>query len=358
MSRIIGLLGKSSAEHLTLAIATAHWFAQRQNRVLLLVHAAHPLSEDLIQSVRADTQTPFQIAQLQTTVLLDQVSDEIKQWGMSYLAGAMPVDIYPGELLVLPGFSHVLTFNALRQYYQSADYDVIVYAGQNNLETLRMLGIPTLLDWYFQRFHRLLNLSDLSKLAESLGGPLASALLTANVDQRKIQQTLDQVRSWIAEGITVTDQAVQTYLLATSDEWALAEARWLWGNAQQMHLKIHGLLVHPIQSAELLGRLEPFVPLAVHALPTLQNWNALLPSLPNFDQVPTVPQPVEIDVNHRQVRVFLPGFTKQQVKLTQFGKSLTVEAGDQRRNIFLPSELQDLTVSSGKFEDQYLIISF
>lgn len=356
MSRILGLLGNSDAEHLTLAVATAHWFAQRQKHVLLLLHAAHPLSEELIQSVQSAA--PFQVMQLQTTVLLDQISDDIKQWGMSYLSGAVPVDIYPGELLVLPGLSHGLTFNALRRYYHSGEYDVIVYAGQRNLETLRMLGIPTLLDWYFQRFHRMFNLSDLSKIAESMGGPLASALLAANVDQRKIQQTIDQVRSWIAEGIAVTDRAVQTYLLSTDDAWSLSESHWLWGNAQQMNLKIHGLLVHQCQPNEAVDLSETFSPLAVYTLPTIQNWESLLPVLPDFDQIPSVPQPVEIDVNHRQVRVFLPGFTKQQVKLTQFGKSLTVEAGDQRRNIFLPPELQDLTVLSGKFEDQSLIISF
>jgi arsenite-transporting ATPase len=75
-------------------------------------------------------------------------------------------------------------------------------------------------------------------------------------------------------------------------------------------------------------------------------------------QVSGLPKPIEIDIPGRQVRLFLPGFDKKQVKLTQYGPEVTIEAGDQRRNISLPPQLSGQPVKGAKFQNSYLAISF
>ena len=363
MSRIITFLGKAGAGQTTIAIATVKWFAQQGCRALFVTHDPSPSAEQLLQiPLTAQPQiiaANLEAVQLQTTVLLEQSWKALKQFISPYLPSPSSQDIYPGELAILPGFDSILAFNALCQYYIQGDYDVIVYDGRGDLETLRLLGVPNGLDWYFWRFRRLFQGLDLAKIADSIGGPIASALLSANLDTRKIDQEMSRVRSWIDEGIAVINDPKRftSYLVTIDDPAAIAEARWLWGSAQQANLRASGVFVYH-QIADVAALQQAFDPLKIYPIPTLQNqdWDSLLKALPDFNVIPIVPDPVSIDLAQRRVRVFLPGFTKKQVKLMQFGSELTVEAGDQRRNIFLPTELQGQPIQTGRFEAPYLVI--
>lgn len=367
MSRIITFLGQAGTAHTTVAIATAKWFTQKGNRVLLVTHTPNPGAETLLGiPLTAQPQViepKLEVVQLQTIALLEQVWEELQSFVSLYLPlPSMSEQVYPGELILLPGFDSALAFNALRQHYISGEYDVIVYDGRGDLETLRLLGVPNVADWYFHRFRKVFEAMDVAKIAESIGGPLASALVSANLDTKKIEREMENLRHWIKQGVTVVNdpQNLSAYLITNNDPAAIAETCWLWGSAQQVNLKINGALVNQPHKKEMASLQATFAPLPVTPIPRLQNqeWQPLVQALPDFLTLPIVPDPLTIDLTTRQVQVFLPGFTKKQVKLTQFGNELTVEAGDQRRNIFLPPELQNLPLQSGKFEAPYLIISF
>ncbi|MBW4430747.1 MAG: ArsA family ATPase [Pelatocladus maniniholoensis HA4357-MV3] len=367
MSRIITFIGKAGIGHTTLAIATAKWFSQQGKEVLFVTHTPSPNAEILLKTPLTNipqvVAPNMQAVQLQTTTMLDQTWEEFKKILSLYIPIPDSEEVYSGELILLPGIDSLLYFNAMRQYYQSGEYEVIVYDSRGDLETLRMLGIPGMLDWYFHRFGKIFEGFSLNKIADSIGGPLASAIVSANMDTEKLQQGLDQIRSWIAQGIAVVGDSskLTSYLITSNEPGAIAETRWLWGSAQQVNLMVSGVLVYQCQKSDDLNNLQQvFAPLSVTSIPALKehNWESLLKALPDFNHNHQAPFPLKIDLESRQLFVFLPGFTKKQVKLTQHGKELTVEAGEQRRNIFLPPDLQKLSLKSGKFEEPYLIVSF
>jgi anion-transporting ArsA/GET3 family ATPase len=367
MSRIITFLGQVGAEHTTMAIATAKWFAQQNKRVLLVTHQPSPSAElllDMPLTAQPQVIAPqMDAVQLQTTVLLEQAWDGLKQLLLLYLPiPALSDAVYPGELMILPGLDSFLAFHALSQYYTSGDYDVIVYDGRGDLETLRLLGIPNVLEWYFRRFRQVFEAMDVAKVAETLAGPIASAFVTANLNTKKIDQEMNQIHNWITQGVAVVNdpQRLTAYMVTTDEPGAIAAATWLWGSAQQVNLRVSGVLISQSQGRNPSALQQAFAPLAVHAVPTLcqGDWEPLIQALPNFTVMPSVLAPLTVNLAQRQVQFFLPGFTKKQVKLTQFGSELTVEAGDQRRNFFLPPELRGQHIQAGKFEAPYLIVSF
>jgi arsenite-transporting ATPase len=135
-------------------------------------------------------------------------------------------------------------------------------------------------------------------------------------------------------------------------------AKSLWGGAQQIGLTVKGVFLNSRGATQDIG--TEFEPLPVTTLPTYSenHWDSLVESIPDIRSTQNVPEPLKIDLPARQVKLFLPGFDKKEVKLTQYGPEITIEAGDQRRNISLPAPLSGQPVKGAKFQNGYLIISF
>jgi arsenite-transporting ATPase len=224
-----------------------------------------------------------------------------------------------------------------------------------------MFGIPEILSWYLRRFIRVLKESDLGKTLSPFIQPITSAILNASwtaddLTQEPTNRANDILGEW--KKALADPSRVASYLVTTNDELAITESKYYWGCAQQVGLMVKGVLVNHCQVSDSLS--QDFSPLSVKTIPQLtgKDLQSLQDALPDFlaDSMP--PQAVTVDTVSREVRVFLPGFDKNQVKLTQYGPEITIEAGDQRRNIDLPVPLRGQPVRGAKFQNHYLIISF
>ncbi len=365
MSLILTFLGKGGTGRTTVAIAAARKFAAQGRRVLLAIQDPTPAPALLLEtSLDADPQNilpNLKAVQLQSTVLLERSWEELKRQEAQYLRTPFFKAVYGQELGVLPGMDSALALYALREFDASGEYDVIVYDGEGDLNTLRMLGTPEIADWYFRRFRQVFAESDLAKTLSPFIQPVAAAVLNVNWSGDLFNAPpAQQANGLLEQGkAAVTDpNRVAAYLVTTTDAGAIATARYLWGSAQQIGLTVGGVIVN--QSISTEGLDAEFAPLPISALPQnpTNDWQPLVEALPNFDTATQVPKPIAVNVGDRKVALFLPGFDKKQVKLTQYGPEVTVEAGDQRRNILLPPELSGKQVTGAKFQDGYLIISF
>jgi arsenite-transporting ATPase len=366
MSLILTFLGKDDIARSKIAIATAKLLTNQGKRVLLAGLAEPTLSLLLNQTLTAEPQQiapNLQAVQLQASVLLEQQWEELKKLEAQYLRTPIFKDVYGQELVALPGMDSALALNAIREYDASGKYDAIIYDGTGDSFTVRLLGLPESLSWYVRRFRQLFVNSDLGKtITESpLIQPLITSFFNVNWTENNFAQPTNQVNNFLDRGkAALADPSrIAAFLVTTADPIQVAVARYLWGSAQQVGLTVGGVIQISTQTTANLA--EEFAPLAVSVAPDAPygDWQPLIEALPNFvEQALQAPRPVEIDVHNRQVRLFLPGFDKKQVKLTQVGPEVTVEAGDQRRNIFLPPALSGRPVTGAKFQNNYLIISF
>jgi anion-transporting ArsA/GET3 family ATPase len=262
----------------------------------------------------------------------------------------------------MPGMDSALVLNALREFDASNHYDVIIYDGSSGLSTLRMLGMPEILDWYVRRFQGVFQQSDLGRALSPFIQPVASAVLSVDWTGNDIlDQPTGEMRSMLEQGRdAVADPSrVLALLVTTPAATAVATAQYLWGSAQQIGLTVGGVLVN--QGTLNDEQERGFAPLSRQTLPAPagDDWQPLMAALPDpRSWAATAPRATVLDVEARQVKLFLPSFDKSQVKLTQYGPEVTVEAGDQRRNLMLPPALQGRSVAGAKFQDQYLVISF
>lgn len=365
MALILTFLGKGGTGRTTMAIAAAKKFADQGKRVLLAGQDPGPaLGLQLGLALSADPQTvspSFDAVQFQTSVLLERSWGELKQQEAKYLRTPFFKQVYGQELGVLPGMDSALALNAIREYDASGQYDVIVYDGTGDVATLRMLGMPEILSWYIRRFRQVFADSDLGKTLSPFIQPVSSAVLNVNWSSSEVlDQPTGQVNDLLNQGkAAVSDPSrVVAYLVTTPSEGAIATAKYLWGSAQQVGLTVGGVLLNESDPNE--GMRSQFAPLPIAHVPSCvgDDWQPLMAAMPDVSHAIQAPKPITVNVAERQVRLFLPGFSKQQVKLTQYGPEVTVEAGDQRRNIFLPPELRGQQVTGAKFQEGYLIISF
>jgi anion-transporting ArsA/GET3 family ATPase len=366
MSLILTFLGKGGTGRTTLAIAAAKQFATQGKQVLFAGLDPSPALSLAIGSPLSanpqDIAPNLQAVQMQMTVLLERSWDELKQQEAQYLRTPFFKAVYGQELSVLPGMDSALALNAIREYDTSGKYDVIIYDGTGDQTTLRMLGMPEVLSWYIRRFRQVFADSDLGKTISPFIQPIASAVLNVNWSSGDVfsQPAGQQMSSLLDQGKEAIANPNRTaaYLVTTQDAESIATARYLWGSAQQAGLTVGGVLLNQAGVTDAIA--AEFSPLFVTEIPTRQagDWQPLVLALPDLTQAAQAPRPIAVNIADRKVSLFLPGFDKKQVKLTQYGPEVTIEAGDQRRNIFLPPELRGKQVTGAKFQDGFLIISF
>ncbi|WP_008309395.1 ArsA family ATPase [Leptolyngbya sp. PCC 6406] len=365
MAQLLTFLGPDRTACAVASVAMARRLGQSGQRVLWASQEGSPWSTQLWGAPVSGTPTAIaegvQAVYLGAAPLLAHSWDVVKTLEAQYLRDPLLKQVYSQELTVLPGMDEALALNALREFDASGDYDAIVFDGRDGQTTLRMWGMPDGLDWYIRRFQELIQASELARSLSPFIQPIAGVIFSGGGGSDRWQEPLGQARTFLDAGRRAVQnpRRVLGFLVTSDQPLAIAASRYLWGSAQQVGLTVGGVLA--LESANSTELAAAFEPLPMHPLPALSdgNWDAVLAALPDVERaIATAPRAITIDEAAGTVRLFLPGFEKSQINLTQSGPEVTIEAGDQRRNLYLPGALRNRAVRGAKFQDSYLNLSF
>lgn len=384
--RIIVYTGKGGVGKTSVAAATALRCADMGYRTLVLsTDSAHSLGDSLQTELGPE---PLQVASNLSAQEIDVHYSIDKYWGIfqEFLVSVFTrhgaQDVIAEEVTILPGLEEGASLLWLNEYVEQDAYDVIVIDAAPTAETLRLLSLPEVTRWWWERF------LPIGRVAARVLGPVARPFGVDAPDAdaiNAVQQlfdSLDSVRAMLGDGeiasmrlvinaermVIKETQRTYTYLnlygypvdAVVCNRLLPANVRdpyfQAWKRAQSEHL----VLIHecfdplPLLTAPLFRE-------EVGGFERLRKMGAELfdgrdPAERLFRGQGHILEPD--GPNGYVLRLLLPFTDKSAIDLYRSTDEITLMVGNYRRNIVLPRALWNLEVTSARMLNGELSIHF
>jgi len=384
--RIILYSGKGGVGKTSLSAATAVRSAALGRRTLVVsTDAAHSLADALAVKVN---NVPTRIAPKLDALEIDVNHELATHWGViqDFLTRFMTFqgvgEAVAEEMAILPGMEELFSLLKVKGHADSGQYDVIVIDTAPTGETIRMLGVPEILNFYFKRIfpiHRTVLKSvrpvakrmtdmplpsdDVMKAVKSIYEELEGmGPMLQDPKQSSIRIVLNPERMVINES-----QRLYTYLgLFGFPVDAVVANRVLPPEARSPYFdKWFG-----IQAGHLAEARKNFDPLPFFEARLFDREMVGLPLLAEFatdvfgDRDPTQvffrERPIEVKKEKSGYALYirLPFAEKDKIQVWAQGDELVVQVDNQRRHVVLPRTLASRRLLGAAFAEQRLRVAF
>ncbi len=361
MPRVLLFTGKGGVGKTTCAAATALACAARGQRTLVLSTDPDAMEVDLYYSMRKYWGN---MRELVRSVLRFQGADAVAA----------------EELAALPGMGEGSALLWLDEFYRSGDYDVIVLDAAPTGETLTLLTLPQVTQWWLQKAF------PLQKTAIKTVG--YAVRKTTGVPLDRGYEELDRLFGKLGDvqEILQDPQITSARLVMNPERMVIQEAKRAYTYLQLYGYGVDAAIVNRvIPTDEAGGVMAKYVEAQAGYLDDIERSFAPLPVL----QVPHLGQEVfgldllkqigdglyadrdpaavyhsepsykvENEGDEYTVSLRVPGAEPGSVEAEQFGDDLVVQIANQRRNVTLPAFLAYYKLASAAVEDGWLRARF
>ncbi|CAL5189116.1 unnamed protein product [Lathyrus oleraceus] len=398
-TQLLTFLGKGGSGKTTAAIFAAQHYAMAGFKTCLVIHS-QDVTADYLLNCKIGTShvlctNNLSAVRLETTKMLLEPLKLLKQADaqLNMTQGTLG-GIVGEELGIMPGMDSIFLVLALERLVgflgmapsntQHDKFDIIIYDSVSSEETLRIMGGCSKARLYLKYIRTLAEKTDLGRLAApSLLRLVDEAMRISStrsyLNWRMSSETWDNLDQLLEKGSSAfsNSQRFGCFLVMDpNNPTSVNSALRYWGCTIQAGAQVSGafgLSSHQpkLESYERANKNLSPLPSAFISSPLMispVDWNRVLLDTANqnarhlltslLSQSSNMTSSVKFDVKRKSVTLFMPGFDKSEIKLYQYrgGSELLVEAGDQRRVIALPPEIQG-KVGGAKFQDRSLVIT-
>jgi arsenite-transporting ATPase len=382
--RIILYLGKGGVGKTTISAATAVRSAALGKRTLVVsTDLAHSLADCLQAPLTSDPQEIAPNLWAQEVNVLDEMR---RGWGklqesVTKTLRKQGIDgVMAEELALIPGMDEIVSLINIYRNAHEGHFDVVVIDAAPTGETVRLLSMPDTFQWYASRIGNLQN-----STALNLARPFIKSILPTTEILEAVQNLSERVkvlREVLSDPETTSYRPVvnpermvikealraETYLslfgypidgvmcnrVIQPGEYQDAFMQELFRNQEKLRRQIHQTFAPlpvweaPYYSREILG---------IEALGALGKiiFGEHDPTLV-FHRGPV--QEIIRDGDAYILRLPLPHVEMNKVAMTKRGDEMTVEIGNFKRDITLPTILVNQEATGARFANKSLEIIF
>jgi arsenite-transporting ATPase len=384
--RIVLVTGKGGVGKTTVAAATALAAADGGHRTLVTsTDPAHSLSDALAVPLGTG---PTRIVdrldgqQIDTQKQLDRYWGAIRQQLMDVLDWGGAGGIEAEEFLILPGMDELFALLEVNKHARSGDYDVIVVDCAPTAETLRLLSLPEVLSWYFERV--MPTERRIMRAARPILGRLTDLPLPEDevfTAAQSVFVSIEGVRELMSNpGIT------SARLVVNPEKMVIDEARRTYSYLGLFGYGVDGVVVNRVLPDEVADPyFERWRAIQKGHLDTVDDAFAEVPRLrlrlfddemvgvdrlrymalelygetdPIFAFEASSPFRISETPDGVHMEIDIPFVEKQDLDVFRSGHELYVQVGPYRRSFILPDALHRRQVSRARLDHGTLTVTF
>jgi arsenite-transporting ATPase len=307
---------------------------------------------------------------------------EIQDYMVQLMNWAGTETIQAEELTVIPGLDEIFALIDVKTHVEGGAYDCLVVDCAPTAETLRLLSLPEIMNWYIERIF------PVERKVVKAVRPIVSRMTSLPIAGDQVFEAVERLHRNLdaVKGILTDEKVSSVRLVLNPEKMVISEARRTYTYLGLFGYRVDAVVVNrvlppdvvdpyfgkwkDIQAEHLATVHESFEPVPILTarlfdremigIPLLGEMGDEVYGELNASSVLYVDDPIRVrkQDNGYVLRMRLPFVSRDDLDIHRRGEELYVRVGSYKRNLILPQTLKRMVVREANFAGDHLEIVF